>query len=58
MEHTRRNVLETVLGLGLVAVLVVSVLVIYKSFRGDFGEADLAEAIEQFSARERRFGGR
>ena len=55
MEHTRRNVLETVLGLGLVAVLVVSVLVIYKSFRGDFGDdvtvsaqlSKVGDALEQ-----------
>lgn len=38
MERTQRRWLETVLGLGLVAVLVASVLVIYKSFSGDFGD--------------------
>ncbi|HZY75349.1 MAG TPA: MCE family protein, partial [Jatrophihabitantaceae bacterium] len=38
MERTRRRSLETVLGLGLVAALVASVLVIYKSFSGDFGD--------------------
>jgi phospholipid/cholesterol/gamma-HCH transport system substrate-binding protein len=38
MERTRRRSLETGLGLGLVAALVASVLVIYKSFSGDFGD--------------------
>jgi virulence factor Mce-like protein len=38
MERTQRRWLETVLGLGLVAALVASVLVIYKSFSGDFGD--------------------
>jgi virulence factor Mce-like protein len=38
MERTRRRGLETVLGLGLIAALVASVLVIYKSFSGDFGD--------------------
>jgi len=38
MERTRRSGLETVLGLGLIAALVASVLVIYKSFSGDFGD--------------------
>jgi len=38
MERTQHRRLETVLGLCLVATLVASVLVIYKSFSGDFGD--------------------
>lgn len=37
MEQVRRRGLETVLGLALVVALVAAVVVVYKSFRGDFG---------------------
>ncbi len=36
MERARRRALETVLGLALVAALVLGVVVIFKSFSGDF----------------------
>ena len=55
MERTRRRGLETCLGLALIAALVLSVVVIYKSFSGDFGDdvtvsahlSKVGDALEQ-----------